>query len=292
MNAVQRRTSPMLLRRRLGEELRRHREARGQKAGDVAKDLGINPSVLSRLENGQRRPVLLYVTALCDYYGLDHDTADALRRIAQGAHADGWWEQWNLDEEPTEFVGFEAGAKAVLTYEPGLVPGLLQTAEYARRIALSLKFGVTEEQIRRKVEFRINRQRILRGDDPLRLHAILHEAVLRVDFNDPGMRRRQLEYLLECSALPNVTLQVLRFNADSAVGLLGSFAVLEFADDLAKDVVQVETVLGSKFERKESEVDRCKDLFSEIESAADGEDASLAFIEALLRDSAEQRNVV
>lgn len=280
-----RRTSPVLLRQQLGDELRGHREALGLRAGDVAKELGMNPSVLSRLENGLRRPVLVYVTALCERYGLGRETTDRLKRLAQAAYHDGWWVRWGVSDQPVEFVGLEAGADAELTYEPSFIPGLLQTKEYAESVTTALGLGDTDEAVRQFVDFRMERQQVLRSEDPLRLHAIINEAALRISTGEPGIRRRQLEHLIECAALPNVTLQVLRFDANSGAAPISAFIILEFAPDMAKDMVLAENLLGALYERKEAEVGRVKALFADLASAADGEQRTVAFIEELLREN-------
>ncbi|MEV6304779.1 helix-turn-helix transcriptional regulator [Actinoplanes sp. NPDC051861] len=280
---VARRTSPVLLRRQLGDELRRHREAAGEKAGDVAKALGVQPAAISRLENGQRRPMLLYVAALCDHYGLDRETTEQLKGLARAAHQEGWWEKWNTaDPWESAYAGFEAGASVIKSYELGFVPGLLQTADYTRAVVIALLPEISQDALEKNIEFRARRQDVLVTADPVELHAIISENVLRTMIGDPDVMRGQMIHLREQMKLPNVKLQVLPFTAGSAISQVGSFTVLEFSDGLTGDIVHTETALGTTAERGKKESVRCKSYFTKIAAAAADEETSIRIIEALL----------
>ncbi|WP_045744773.1 helix-turn-helix domain-containing protein [Actinoplanes rectilineatus] len=275
-----RRTSPVLLRRQLGDELRRHREAAGLKAADVARALGVNPSVMSRLENGQRRPILVYIGALCDHYHLGPAAAESLKNLARAAHEEGWWSKWNT---PSDYVGFEAGATTIRNYELALVPGLLQTRAYARALLADVEPGLGRRELEEAVDFRMMRQRILFSEDPVSLHVVLGEAVLAARVGDAATSRDQLIHLRECAELPNVVLQILPVVASAASALVGGFSILEFADDLISDRVHAETTLGAVSESKTEDVNRCRTIFAHLSESAADEAESLQLVDAALR---------
>ncbi|UQU64196.1 helix-turn-helix domain-containing protein [Couchioplanes caeruleus] len=288
------RTSPTLLRRQLGALLRQYREARNETASDVAKATNINASVISRLENGGRRPGLIYVRELSRHYGLDQDTTDQLMRVARASHQNGWWEAYDVNEDPSTYVEFEAGAAAIKNFELAYVPGLLQTRDYARSVIVDLNPSFTEDKVDQAVSLRIERQHILDSADPVRLHAIIDESVVRRNIGGAAVMKAQLNLLVERATLPNVTLQVLPFSTPRGFGLFGSFSLLSFADAAstallsfdgsAADVAYAEGPLGAIVQPKVREVQRCKDLFSGLTAIAASESKSITIIQRVLSE--------
>ncbi|GAA0517136.1 transcriptional regulator [Paractinoplanes deccanensis] len=269
--------SPVLMRQQLGVLLREYREGTGRTAADVARQLEVNASVITRLERGQRRPGILYVRALCDLYGLDKADADRLLSLARAGHESGWWERLDLRAQAAEFIGFEAGASAIDAYELGYIPGLLQTTEYARSALNSRRPRYSDSELSRLVQARMTRQQIIAGPDPVKYHALVDEGVLHRNAATPSVMRSQLEFLVEVSSMPNVTLQVLPFSAGTSLGAVGAFTVLSFSAGPVEDVAHVETPLGSIWHRDEGAA-RCKAIFRELAQIAASETESLHII--------------
>jgi hypothetical protein len=131
-------------------------------------------------------------------------------RLARKGRRRGWWQPYSsmLSEAYTTYIGLEAEAAAVLTYQPLIVPGLLQTAEYAEAIMLASSAEIDAAEAEQRVSVRVERQRILTGDDPLRLWAVMDEAALRRPVGGPDVMRAQLDHLAEMAQSARVTLQV------------------------------------------------------------------------------------
>jgi transcriptional regulator with XRE-family HTH domain len=281
---VPRRTSPTLLRRQLGTLLRQYREARVKTASEVAEATGINASVISRLETGSRLPGLLYVRELSRHYGLDKETTDRLIRIARASRQSGWWERFDLREESSTYIEFEAGAASIANFELAYVPGLLQTREYATAVIASLNPGLSEEQLDQAVSSRLQRQQILTSDDPAEFHAIIDEGVLHRKLGGPTVMRNQLHHLVQQAASSaNVKVQVLPFATESSFGLLGAFAILSFDDEVMADVTYAEGPLGAIVQGSRDDVARCRRIFAGLSTLAASDAESIAIIEQNIR---------
>src|SRR5690606_33180086 len=146
----------------------------------------------------------------------------------------------------------ESQASAMRTLETTVVPGLLQTPEYARAVTKAALEGVSEERLDALVEVRLARQDVLRADPPLELSAVLDEAVLRREVGGPGVMSRQLIRLTEAARLPQVNLQVLPFTAGAHIGVNGPFVIFSFSRTSDLDVVVLDHLTSSlHLERKE-----------------------------------------
>ena len=277
------RTSPALLRRKLGTLLRQHREALGLKAAEVAVETDIKAPVISRLETGSRPPGLLYVRELCRHYQLDKETTDRLVRIARASQQNGWWEDFKLNRMTSTYIEFEAGASAVANYENAYIPGLLQTREYGSAVVGEpLDLDKSDKRIGNTTDARQERQRILTGSDPLNFHAIISEAVLLYKPGGNAVHVRQLRHLIKQAALPSVTLQVLPFEAGSGLGLMGPFSVLSFDDDVLADAVYVEGPMFSNLRVEQDYVDRCKEIFAGLADLSADPERSVQIVEQYL----------
>ena len=263
---------PTVRRRRLGSELRRLREAQSIKLEEVAEQLGLAPSTLSRIETGKAPTRSAYLTTMLEIYGVD----DPLQRqvlvdMAREGHRKGWWAVWE-DVLPTGFgiyVGLEAEAASLRVYEAQVVHGLLQTEEYARAVMTTVRRRESPEEIDRLVALRMQRQEVLLRADPLQLWIILDEAVIRRTMGPPDLMHRQLEHLCEASTMPNVTLQVLEFSSGLHPALNGPFAIIEFPERFDPDVVYSEGVAGQAYvEEREREVRARVEAFDLLRATA------------------------
>ena len=173
---------PTVRRRRLGAELRRLREANSLKLEEVAEQLGLAPSTLSRIETGKAPTKTAYLTSMLGMYGVDDPAVrKVLVDMAREGHRKGWWSIYD-DVLPSGFdiyVGLEAEASGLRSYETDLVHGLLQTTEYALAVLRELRPRDSDEQILRGVDLRMQRQRLLDHDPPLDLWLILDEGAIR-----------------------------------------------------------------------------------------------------------------
>src|SRR3984885_3565232 len=262
---------PTVRRRRLGAELRRLREAHSLKLEEVAERLGLAPSTLSRIETGKAPTKSAYLSALLDQYQVDDPgVRKVLVDMAREGHRKGWWSIYD-DVLPSGFdiyVGLEAEASGLRSYERDVIHGLLQTTDYALTVLRELRPRDTEEQIRRVVDLRMQRQRLLDQDPPLDLWLILDEGAIRRNIGGTGVMRRQLEHLVQASRWSNVTLQILSFESGAHAGLTGPFAILEFPERGDSDVAYTESVGGMIYLEKEREVRTCAEAFDRMRATA------------------------
>lgn len=263
-------TAPTARRRRLGLELRRLREAAGIKLDQVAARTDLTVSTLSRIETGKAPCRTTYLTAMLDMYGVtDPQQIQLLKDMAREGQRKGWWADY--DDLPVEFgiyVGLEAAAAAVRSYEAQLVPGLLQTRDYARAAFRADDRKASAEHVDRQAELRLRRQEVLtRPDDPLELWAVLDEAVLRRLVGGRKVMRAQLGKLLEATDLPNLTVQVLPFSQGAHAGLNGPFCILEFPGE-DPPTAYVDSPAGNIFLDKAHQVRRWAEAFDQLRADA------------------------
>jgi transcriptional regulator with XRE-family HTH domain len=263
---------PTVRRRRLGSELRRLREAQSIKLEEVAEQLGLAPSTLSRIETGKAPTRSAYLNSMLEIYGVvDPTHRQLLVDMAREGHRKGWWAVWE-DVLPTGFgiyVGLEAEAASLRVYEAQVVHGLLQTQDYARAVMTTVRKRQTPEEINRLVDLRMQRQEVLLRADPLALWIILDEAVIRRTMGSPELMHGQLIRLCEASLMPNVTLQVLEFSSGLHPALAGPFAIIEFPERFDPDVVYSEGVAGqAHFVEREKEVRTQVEAFDLLRATA------------------------
>lgn len=218
------RRSPTIQRHRLGTELRRLREQAGRTIEEAADALECSDSKVSRIETGQVRVTLRDVRELLDLYGVGGRRREAIIEVAEKARVRAWWQAYG-DTPGIPMVGLQAAAAAIQTYEAQLVPGLLQTADYARTVIEAIAPDLDSEQVRRRVELRMERQARLAEDNPPDLTAVLDEAALQRTIGTAEIMGKQLLHLAGAAELSTVTLQVLPFGKRQHAGLSGSFTI-------------------------------------------------------------------
>jgi transcriptional regulator with XRE-family HTH domain len=264
-------TGPTVRRRRLGSELRKLRDASALKLEEVAAELGVAPSTLSRIETGKAPTKSAYLSQMLEMYGVaDPAQRQVLVDMAREGHRKGWWAAYD-DVLPSGFdifVGLEAETTGIRSYENSVIYGLLQTQDYARAVLRELQPRHTSEQIDRQVDLRMARQRRLDEEPALDLWVIHDEAVIRRAVGGPAAMRGQLSRLLEVAARPGMTLQVLPFESGAHAGLRGPFSILEFPDRTDSRIAHVESVGGFIYMEKEREVRACSDAFDRLRAAA------------------------
>jgi transcriptional regulator with XRE-family HTH domain len=264
-------TGPTVRRRRLGSELRKLRDASGMKLEEVAAELGVAPSTLSRIETGKAPTKSAYLSQMLEMYGVtDPAQRQVLVDMAREGHRKGWWAAYD-DVLPSGFdifVGLEAETTGIRSYENSVVYGLLQTQDYARAVLRELLPRHTAEQIERQVDLRMARQRRLDEEPALDLWVIHDEAVIRRAVGGAAVMRGQLTRLLEVGARPGMTLQVLPFESGAHAGMRGPFSILEFPDRTDSRIAHVESMGGFIYMEKDREVRTCSDAFDRLRAAA------------------------
>jgi Domain of unknown function (DUF5753)/Helix-turn-helix domain len=277
---------PLLPRRRLGAELRR---LRGDRTLDeVAVGTLISTSKLSRIENGQGAPQPRDIRDLVNFYELDRQTADRLRRWAADGRRQAWWREYSdvLLESTDVFLDYESGASVIRIYTPTVLPGLLQTEEYASRLLGAIRPQLPHEEIDKLVQMRVRRQEILLGGDadPVRLMAVVDEAAIRraLSLGDDREGRAQLLHLQEISQRRNVSVRILPLDTGLHAGVMGIFTVFQFADDIDRDVVSVETHSGDRYLEEQSSVLEYLRLFDSVSHQALDEDQSRKLLGRLI----------
>jgi len=261
------RTSPTLRRRRLAAELRRLRIHSDLTADEAAKKIGISKSTISRIENGQVTATPSVVGSLLRLYEVDEADIESLVQIARDARKRGWWQRYAeaIPEWFDTYVGLESEASEICEYHSGLVPGLLQTADYTRAVIRAEHPDMTKAETDRWVELRMKRQD---QEDPPELWAVLDEAVLRRPVGGPDVMRAQLLRLEEASQQPQCNVQILPFDLGEH-GCMGSaFIVLEFGDPADAPLVYIETRTSSLYLEEPDEVREYIRLFNHLRATA------------------------
>lgn len=263
---------PTVRTRRLGSELRRLREAAGLKLDDVADRTGLPASKVSRVESARLGIKVDDLNALLDLYGVANgDQRDALHSFARDGRKRGWWQTYRDFISPAyaDLISLEADAVNMRSYQTNLVPGLLQTAAYARATISAIRMTATADEVETLVAVRQARQSVLTRPEPLELWVVIHEAALRPRIKgDPGIMREQLSWLLDRQQLPHVSIQVLPLDAPPHVGMSGSFAVLGFPETADLDVVLVESLTSALYVEDPAEVSRYGSAFEHLRAAA------------------------
>ncbi|MGA4545591.1 helix-turn-helix domain-containing protein [Uniformispora flossi] len=268
--------NPTVRQRRLGTELRRLREARGLSLEHVAARLECSDSKVSRIELGRSgvRPVDLRI--LLDLYAVDDDAErESLLTLSREAKKRGWWRSYSsvLPPSYTELLSLEADASGMRGFELSLVPGLLQTPDYARAVISSVRDDLAPDEVDTLVRVRAARQSILDrtgpdGEPAFQLTLVLGEAVLRQHVGGRESMRAQLLHLAEAATRPNIRIQVLPFACGAHPAIEGAFAVIDFPALSDLDVVVVDTRTSSLYLEEPEHVRVYHRMFEDIRASA------------------------
>jgi transcriptional regulator with XRE-family HTH domain len=276
---------PTVRQRRLAQALRELRHEAGLTQDAVAARMGWHTSKLFRLENARSPRVdWLDVRELMDMYGVRSPHREALIQLAKDTRMMGWWTPYR-DVFTGSYVALEDEASAMRLYCPELVPGLLQTEDYARAVIRAVRPGYDDESVERRVTARLTRQKVLLDrTSPPELVLVLNEAVLRRLVGDADVMAAQLEALQAAAQRRRVTLQVLPFSAGAHAGLEGGFVVIQFPGETDPDVVYVEGIMGDLYLESVEEVKRYQSAFDRIQAVALSPQESLTSISVRARD--------
>jgi hypothetical protein len=278
---------PTVLRLLLGRQLRRLRETSGVSRERAGWEIRASESKISRMELGRVGFKERDVEDLLTLYGIDEPgEREALLSAARQANTPGWWHRYN-DVQPKWFetyLGLEAAAALIRTYEVQFVPGLLQTTDYARAVITLGHSAASEEEIDRRVALRMERQQVLSRPDAPHLWVVVDESALRRPMGGPDVMRAQLAELIKVAAQPNITIQVLPFRAGGHAAAGGAFTVLRFPDQDLPDLVYMEQLTGALYIDQRDEVDTYIKVMERVCVEADPPDGTVETLHRLLHD--------
>ena len=258
--------SPTVRRRELGALLRALRNQNGLTVEQAADQLLCSPSKVSRMETGHGAATPRDIRDLCNLYAVtDQAERDWLMKLVRESKLQGWWQSYDLTY--ATYVGLEAEAVAISDFQSSVVPGLLQTADYARAGHEAYLPRLSNEQIEMQIQAKRTRQSLLTQANPLTFRAVMDEAVLRRVVGGPQVMGKQLDRLIEVARLPNVTLQIIPFTVGSHPGLESNFNILELPKP-TPSIVFVEGLVGSMYLERAEDLKRYQEVFERLQTVA------------------------
>lgn len=262
---------PTVRSRRVGAELRRLREAAGVTTAQAAELLNCSPAKISRIENGIVTVRVGDLRLLLDSYGdQDQEHRAYLERLARESNKRGWWQDYGDTIPPyyADFIGLETDASYIKTWEPTIVPGLLQTSEYARAVMLANPAMISPDKLENLIGIRQERQARLEQGTDVRLDAVIWEAAMVTTIGGDEVQRGQLARLLELMNRPNISVQVLPLEAGDKANMSGSFVMFSFGSERSVSTVFVETLTSSQYLEGDQELRGYTLVFDALRSAA------------------------
>ena len=277
-----------VLRMRLGSQLRRLREAAGITPERAGFEIRASRSKISRLENGRVKLKNRDVTDLLALYGVaDEAVRSKFLALVIRSNVPDWWGEYNdiLPGWFESYLGLEAAAATIRSFEVQFVNGLFQTADYARAVTGLGRKSADDDEIERWVKLRLQRQELLSRPDPPNVWSVMDETVLRRPARNAAVMRAQHRHLVEIAELPHVTLQVIPFAKGAHAGESGSFTVLRFEEPDLPDVVYLEQLTNAFYLEQRADVERYLEVVDEISGAALTPDETTRLIEQAARDT-------
>jgi transcriptional regulator with XRE-family HTH domain len=274
---------PTVRRRQLMAELRRLREATRLTQEEVASQLDWHATKVMRIETGRTAPHPNDVRVMLGLYGVaDSGVLAGLLKLAKDARQRGWWYSYKdvLLSRFELFLGLESEADSIRDFELSMIPGLLQTDDYARELIRGL-MTYDPAEVERRVQLRMHRQRIMERDESPQLWAILDEAAVRRVVGGKAIMKAQLLHLANTAEHARITIQVLPYGAGPHPGQAGPFIILGFAEPTEPEVVYMETVGGNLYVDKPEEVRLFTTVFDQLRAVALSPAQSRAMLQAL-----------
>jgi hypothetical protein len=231
------------------------------------------------------------VEDLLDLYGVDDEEAQALIALAKQANSPGWWHKYGdvLPDWFQVYVGLEEAAALIRLYEVQFVPGLLQTADYARAV---IKLGLpsaSAEEVERRVGLRTGRQEVLTKESGgPRLWAVVDEAALRRPIGGGEVMRAQLVRLIEAAREPNITLQVVPFRSGGHAAEAGAFTIMRFPEVDLPDVVYLEHLTSALYLDKREDVERYTEVMERLSVEGESPERTIDILSGMLEEVIEE----
>jgi hypothetical protein len=282
-------SSPTVRRILLGSQLRRMREARSITREDAGYLIRASESKISRMELGRVGFKERDVIDLLGMYGIDEEAErDALVALAREANAPGWWHKYTdvLPDWFQTYVGLEEAAAVIRVYEVQFIPGLLQTADYARAVIALGQPGAPAEEVERRVKIRMTRQELLAKHDGPRLWAVVDEAALRRPIGGLAVIRSQIEQLISSTQDARVTLQVMPFRSGGHAAESGAFTILRFPETDLPDVVYLEQLTSALYLDKREDAERYSEVMERLSVESEPPERTADILRAILESLA------
>lgn len=284
--------SPTVLKRRLGQELRNLRQAKNLTAAQVAKSLAWSESKVSRIEGGKSPLSDQDAKLLLNEYGVqDPEEVRQFIALTRRSRQNGWWHSFGdaLPEWFKPYLGFESDAASIWTYQTELVPGLLQTESYAQAVIRATEPDFSTDEVEARASARVQRKSILTDDHAPKVWAILNEAVLRRVVGSKAIMQEQLRSLADLAQeQPNVTVQVLPFDAGAHVSMGYSFSYLSF-EDVPGSIVYAEGLTSATYLDKQSDLSRHEEIFQRLVAASERPEKSVDMIRNIAEEYSHAR---
>ncbi|WP_405496594.1 helix-turn-helix domain-containing protein [Nocardia sp. NBC_00511] len=264
---------PTALRIAVGSQLRKLRESRGITREAAGEHIRGSHAKISRLELGRTGFKERDIRDLLALYGVtDPGELEQFLDLVHKANQPGWWHRYSdlLPQWFETYLGLEHAAKSIRTYEGQLVPGLLQTPDYARSI-VALGHDADAE---RRVSLRRRRQELLTRDGAPSFWAVLDESVLHRPIGGSGVLRGQLEHLIDMSKLPNVTIQILPYAAGGHAAAGSSFTMLRFAEAELPDIVYLEQLTSALYLDRRQDLELYRQVMDQLSVQAEAPERS------------------
>jgi len=277
-----------VLRMLLGSQLRRLREAAGLTPEQAGYEIRGSRSKISRLENGRVKLKSRDVTDLLSFYGVtDEGLRSRFLELARQSNSPDWWTKYSdiLPDWFETYLGLEAAAATIRSFEVQFVHGLFQTEDYVRAVTRLGRKTAPVNEIERRVALRLKRQELLSRPNPPRTWSVMDEAVLRRPVAGPKVMRAQFQRLIEAAELPHVTLQVVPFASGGHAGESGSFTVLRFGERDLPDIVYIEQLTGAIYLDQRSDVEHYLEVVDELSTGALTPDETTRFIQQVARET-------
>jgi len=279
---------PTVLRMMLGSQLRRFREAAGVTPESAGYEIRASRSKISRIENGRVGVKGRDIADLLNLYGITDEQVRAdMLSLARQANARGWWSKYGdvLADWFETYLGLEAAASVIRTFELQFVHGLFQTKDYARAVTLLGYRAAPEEEIERRVSLRLKRQDLLMGPDPPQVWSVIDEGALRRPVGGRAVMRAQLNHLIEVTGLRHVTVQVVPFGRGGHAAAGGAFTVLRFSEADVPDVVYIEQLTSALYLDGRDDVDHYMEVMSHLTTEALTPASSARFLAEITRET-------
>jgi transcriptional regulator with XRE-family HTH domain len=271
---------PTIRSRELGEGLRRAMQYAGLNGQEVAHQLGLSPSWVSRLVSGKRNATAVQVSAFLAVCRVTGEERERLLELCDDQHTPGWFQQHGprLPQQLMTLIDHENKAVSISGFESTLVPGLLQTGDYARALIREAD-TIPVDEIDDRVAARLARQSLFSRDRPARFTFFIHEFVLRLPVGGPTVMADQLHHLWRMALRPYLTLRVVPAIRGAHAAINGSFRLMEFAE--FKPVVYLESETSSLFLEKPIEIDAYQRILEALAETALEEGESRELIATL-----------
>ena len=279
-------SGPTVLRILLGSQLRMLREVKGITREEAGYAIRASGSKISRMELGRVSFKERDVTDLLKLYGVDEDETATLVALAIQANSPGWWHKYGdvLPDWFQVYVGLEEAASLIRLYEVQFVPGLLQTADYARAVVRLGQPGAAPEEIERRISLRMGRQELLTKPGGPRLWAIVDEAALRRPIGGKEVMRAQLEQLILATEEPQVTLQVMPFRSGGHAAEAGAFTIMRFPEPDPPDVVYLEQLTSALYLDKRDDVEKYTEVMERLSVESESPERSVDILSWMLEE--------